>query len=227
MSHPSDSDIETTAPGQDAASAAFDARFRADLARLFAWRRDVRRFRPAPVDGDTVGRLLRVAAEAPSVGLSEPWRFLLVESDTARSAALRNFEAANEAALNGYEGERQRTYAGLKLSGMREAPVQIAVFCDEASDKGQGLGASTMPEMRRYSTVCAIMQLWLAARAEGLGLGWVSILEPEQLCRDLGTPPDWTLIAYLCLGYPVEEHTDPELERAGWETRTTPAIKTV
>ncbi|MEM7671435.1 MAG: 5,6-dimethylbenzimidazole synthase [Pseudomonadota bacterium] len=205
----------------------FSPDFKDGLARLFRWRRDVRRFRPALVPKDTVERLIGIAAEAPSVGLSEPWRFVMVESDAARSAALRNFEAANEAALSGYEGERQRLYAGLKLSGMREAPVQLAVFCDEAGDKGQGLGAGTMPEMRRYSTVCAIMQLWLAARAEGLGLGWISILEPVQLCRDLGTPPTWTLIAYLCLGYPVEEHTDAELERAGWENRGAPTIKTV
>ncbi|MBY8977825.1 5,6-dimethylbenzimidazole synthase [Rhodobacteraceae bacterium NNCM2] len=205
----------------------FSPEFREQLDQLFRWRRDVRRFRPTPVARETVTRLITQAGEAPSVGLSEPWRFMLVESAGARQAALKNFEAANAAALDGYDGEKQQIYAGLKLSGMREAPVQIAVFCDEAGHKGHGLGTGTMPEMRRYSTVCAIMQLWLAARAEGLGLGWVSILDPDRLCRDLGAPPDWTLIAYLCLGHPVEDHTDPELERAGWETRQPPDIKTV
>ncbi|MDH3668608.1 MAG: nitroreductase family protein, partial [Paracoccaceae bacterium] len=93
------------------------------------------------------------------------------------------------------------------------------VFCDEETGQGSGLGAGTMPEMRRYSVVCAVMQLWLSARAEGLGAGWVSILDPDRLTRDLDVPDAWRLIAYLCLGWPEEEQADPELERAGWEDR--------
>jgi 5,6-dimethylbenzimidazole synthase len=143
----------------------------------------------------------------------------MVESEAARAAALANNEAANTEALKGYAGEQARLYASLKLSGMREAPVQIAVFCDEATEQGSGVGARTMPETRRYSVVCAIMQLWLAARAEGLGLGWVSILDPDRLARDLSVPENWRLIAYLCLGWPEEEHIDTELERVGWEHR--------
>ncbi|MEM8755914.1 MAG: 5,6-dimethylbenzimidazole synthase, partial [Pseudomonadota bacterium] len=156
---------------------------------------------------------------APSVGLSEPWRVVSVESPAARAAALANFEAANAAALEGYSGADAAAYAGLKLSGMREAPVQLAVFCDDETDKGGGLGARTMPEARRYSVVAAIMNLWLAARARGLGLGWVSILDPGRLASDLAAPADWALIGYLCLGWPEEEHEDPELERAGWSAR--------
>jgi 5,6-dimethylbenzimidazole synthase len=102
---------------------------------------------------------------------------------------------------------------------MREAPVQLAVFCDEATEQGMGLGAATMPETRRYSVVAAITQMWLAARARGLGLGWVSILDAEALARALSVPGDWKLVAYLCLGWPAEESDIPELERAGWETR--------
>ncbi|MEM9045181.1 MAG: 5,6-dimethylbenzimidazole synthase [Pseudomonadota bacterium] len=205
----------------------FSPTFREELDQLFQWRRDVRRFRRTPVPAETVNRLLHQAGMAPSVGLSEPWRFVMVDSPKARAAALGNFRCANAKALEGYEGERQQIYAGLKLSGMQEAPVQIAVFCDEKSEKGHGLGAETMPEMRRYSCVCAIMQLWLSARAEGLGLGWVSILDPLLLARDLEVPEDWRLIAYLCLGYPEEEHTDPELDRADWETRQPPETITV
>ena len=197
----------------------FGEDFRTRLAELFAWRRDVRRFRPDAVPPDLVSRLLGQTGMAPSVGLSEPWRFVMIQSAAARAAALANFEAANSEALAGYTGEHAHRYATLKLSGMREAPVQMAVFCDESTAKGSGLGAQTMPEMRRYSVVCAIMQLWLAARAEGLGIGWVSILEPNRLARDLDIPAGWRLVAYLCLGWPEEEHEDAELQRAGWEAR--------
>lgn len=197
----------------------FTQPFRDQLAELFAWRRDVRRFRPDPVAPELIQHLLDQTGLAPSVGLSEPWRFVMVESKAARAAALANFETANAEALDGYTGEKARRYASLKLSGMREAPVQIAIFCDQATAQGSGVGVQTMPEMRRYSVVCAVMQLWLAARAEGLGAGWVSILDPGRLSASLGVPDDWRLIAYLCLGWPEEEHRDTELERAGWEDR--------
>lgn len=208
------------------AAPSFTPAFRARLVELLAWRRDVRRFRPDPIQPDLVRRLLTASTLAPSVGLSEPWRFVMLESARARAAARTNFEAANAQALIGYSGEQARRYAGLKLSGMREAPVQLAVFCDEATPQGAGLGVRTMPEMRRYSVVCAVMQLWLAARAEGLGLGWVSILDPERLARELAVPAEWRLVAYLCLGWPEEEHDDPELSRAGWESRHAPEILT-
>jgi 5,6-dimethylbenzimidazole synthase len=197
----------------------FTQAFRDQLAELFAWRRDVRRFRPDPVAPELIRRLLDQTGLAPSVGLSEPWRFVMVESEPARAAALTNFEAANAEALDGYSSDQAQLYATLKLSGMRDAPVQIAIFCDEETPQGSGLGAQTMPEMRRYSVVCAVMQLWLAARAEGLGAGWVSILDPDRLARDIAVPESWRLIAYLCLGWPEEEHSDAELERVGWEDR--------
>jgi 5,6-dimethylbenzimidazole synthase len=208
---------ETTRPAGP--TVAFGSEFRERLAALFAWRRDVRRFRPDPVDTDLVARLIAQCGLAPSVGLSEPWRFVMVESGPARAAAKENFETANAEALAGYSGDQARLYAKLKLSGMRNAPVQIAVFCDEDTPQGAGLGTQTMPEMRRYSVVCAVMQLWLSARAEGLGAGWVSILDPARLGQDLDVPENWRLIAYLCLGWPEEEHEDAELERAGWADR--------
>ena len=199
----------------------FSEQFRQDFIQLLRWRRDVRRFRTDPVEGAVVERCLATFNLAPSVGLSEPWRVVRVRSETARKAATENFEAANSKALQGYSGEKARIYSSLKLSGMRDAPEQFAVFCDDATAKGAGLGAATMPETRRYSVVAAIVQFWLAARTEGLGVGWVSILDPARLCRDLDVPPEWTLVAYLCVGWPEETGVTPELEQAGWEHRNT------
>ncbi|UWQ08595.1 5,6-dimethylbenzimidazole synthase [Aliiroseovarius crassostreae] len=198
---------------------AFSDAFQSDLETLMRWRRDVRRFRSDPVDETLLQDCLDTFLLAPSVGLSEPWRVVRVESAHARKAALENFQAANKAALAGYSGEKAKTYAGLKLSGMRDAPVQLAVFCDEDTAKGSGLGAGTMPEMRRYSVVSAIMLFWLATRARGLGLGWVSILDPEQLCRDLNVPDTYKLVGYFCLGWPEAVTDSPELEEQGWEVR--------
>lgn len=197
----------------------FSDTFRSDLRDLMRWRRDVRRFRSDPIEAAVLNRCLVAFSLAPSVGLSQPWRLVQVTSDQARAAAIANFMDANAAALAGYHDEKAKIYAGLKLSGMREAPVHLAVFCDDATTKGTQLGARTMPETRAYSVVSAITQFWLLARAEGLGVGWVSILDPVQLCQDLRVPPDWHLIGYLCVGLPEKLDDTPELERAGWETR--------
>ncbi len=199
----------------------FSDQFRQEFTQLLRWRRDVRRFRTDPVEGAIVERCLATFNLAPSVGLSEPWRIVRITSQTTRDAAIANFEAANADALKGYSGEKAQIYSGLKLSGMRDAPVQFAVFCDDETPKGQGLGAATMPETRRYSVVAAITQFWLAARAEGLGVGWVSILDPARLTRDLDVPAGWSLIAYLCVGWPEENKTTPTLQQVGWETRST------
>ncbi len=204
-------------PGQ------FSPAFREELAALMRWRRDVRRFRTDPVDQGLLARCLQAFSLAPSVGLSEPWRLVRLESPQHRAACLANFRDANASALAGQHGDRAQSYNRLKLSGMAEAPVHFAVFCDDATPKGAGLGAATMPETRAYSVVGAITLFWLALRAEGLGLGWVSILDPDRLHRDLDVPPDWRFISYLCIGWPEKEDTVPELEREGWETRA-PAL---
>ncbi|WP_380056681.1 5,6-dimethylbenzimidazole synthase [Falsihalocynthiibacter sp. SS001] len=205
----------------------FSDEFRHELGQLFRWRRDVRRFRPDPVDPELIDLCLSSFSLAPSVGLSEPWRIIKVDSAKARAAALQNFEIENKKALAGHSGERAELYAGLKLSGMREAPVQLAIFCDEATDKGAGLGAGTMPEMRRYSVVAAITQMWLLARAHGLGVGWVSILDAAKLSKSLDVSEDWQLVAFLCMGWPEDAMDSPELERAGWEQRSdAPLIET-
>ncbi|MCH8037100.1 MAG: 5,6-dimethylbenzimidazole synthase [Proteobacteria bacterium] len=197
----------------------FDAAFSARLRELILWRRDVRRFRRDPVAPESIDELIGLAVLAPSVGYSQPWRFVLVEDPARRSAVRDSFRRCNREALADYHGARAKLYASLKLSGLDDAPVQLAIFCDEATDLGHGVGRKTMPETLRYSVVTAVHTLWLAARARGLGVGWVSILEPDEIARALEVPDDWALIAYLCIGYPQEEHADPELERGGWEDR--------
>jgi 5,6-dimethylbenzimidazole synthase len=204
----------------------FDAAFRAEFAELLRWRRDVRRFRTDPIPVPLIEKLLALAALAPSVGLSQPWRFVLVETPERRAAIRENFARANAEALEGYAGERQARYARLKLEGLSQAPVHLAVCADETTAQGHGLGRKTMPETLRYSVVAAIQTLWLAARAEGLGVGWVSILDPEAACAALDLPQGWSFVAYLCLGWPEEEHDDPELERHGWEQRACEASVT-
>ncbi|RYX98545.1 MAG: 5,6-dimethylbenzimidazole synthase [Bradyrhizobiaceae bacterium] len=200
---------------------AFDDGFRAQLQDLFAWRRDVRRFRSDPLPEHTLQRLIETACLAPSVGLSQPWRFVIVDDPARRQAVLDNFSACNAEALEAYQGERAQLYAGLKLAGLREAPGHLAVFADRGTDVGHALGRRTMPEMADYSVVAAITTMWLAARAEGIGMGWVSILDPVIVAEALDIPPDWRLIGYFCIGYPEIEDDRPELERTGWERRRT------
>jgi 5,6-dimethylbenzimidazole synthase len=197
----------------------FDETFRKQFAELVRWRRDVRRFRTDPVDPRLIERLLELAVHAPSVGLSQPWRFVLVETAERRTAIRENFARANQSALEGYAGEQQARYARLKLEGLSQAPVHLVVCADEETTTGHGLGRQTMPETIRYSVVAAIQTLWLAARAEGLGVGWVSILDPDAVRTTLDLPARWSFVAYLCLGWPEEEHDDPELERHGWQER--------
>jgi 5,6-dimethylbenzimidazole synthase len=197
----------------------FDAAFRARLHDLLVWRRDVRRFRTDPLPAGTLERLFEVARLAPSVGLSQPWRFIVVD-DPARRAAVRDvFAVCNADALASYADEQAARYAALKLEGLREAPCQFAVFTDHATTAGHGLGRRTMPETADYSAVAAISMMWLAARAEDIGMGWISILDPARMNGILDVPASWRFIGYFCLGYPQEESDRPELDRAGWENR--------
>ncbi|WP_018350666.1 5,6-dimethylbenzimidazole synthase [Longispora albida] len=200
--------------------------FRADLDTLLRWRRDVRHFRTDPVEPAIVEDLLDAACLAPSVGNAQPWRFVSVDDPERRAAIAANFAVANDRALSGYSGDRAQLYASLKLAGLREAPRHLAVFCDEGTGQGAGLGRATMPEMLRYSAVLAVHTFWLAARARGVGVGWVSILDPEAAAAALDVPASWRLVAYLCVGYPAAESETPELERLGWQARTA-ACRTV
>lgn len=196
----------------------FDPAFRDALQQLFSWRRDVRHFRTDPVPADLIDSCLDAAQLAPSVGNSQPWRWVRVTQ--ARAAVQTSFEACNAKALASYDGDQAADYARLKLAGLREAPEQFAVFTDLTTDQGHRLGRRTMPETLSYSTVGAIQHFWLTARALGLGVGWVSILDPETVGRALDVPDGWQLTAYLCVGWPVENSDVPELERRGWQDRT-------
>ena len=197
----------------------FDDAFRARLRDLLVWRRDVRRFRRDPLPRGTLERLIQLACLAPSVGLSQPWRFVIVDDPARRAAIRKNFESCNAAALAAQSQQRAVAYARLKLAGLDDAPSHLAVFADPSTAQGHGLGRRTMPEMIEYSAVTAIHTIWLAARAEGIGMGWVSILEPAAVAAILDVPANWKFIAYLCLGFPQAEDDIPELERAGWEQR--------
>ena len=197
----------------------FDNAFRHQLASLMAWRRDVRTFTGASIDPAAWEAILGSLETAPSVGLSQPWRIVRVLTSQARERVRRNFCDANAEALSAQDPDRADTYAKLKLQGIDTAPEQLAVFCDPEPLQGHGLGRRTIPQTVHDSAVCAIMQVWLTARAHGVGLGWVSILDPARLAMDLNVPANWSHVAYLCLGYPAEEQSVPELERQLWETR--------
>jgi len=203
----------------DSKTPRFDADFRKQLCELLVWRRDVRRFRLESLPEETLDRLIKLASLSPSVGLSQPVRFVLVEDPARRRAVLQNFEECNADALSALSSDRANHYARLKLSGLREAPCQLGVFADRSTRQGYGLGRRTMPETIEYSAVIAVHTLWLAARVEEIGLGWVSILDPKEISVVLDVPENWSFVAYLCLGYPQKVDDVPELAREGWEQR--------
>ena len=188
--------------------------------RAIATRRDVRRgFVDRPLPDELLQRLLAAAHSAPSVGLMQPSRFIVVRDLATRTAVHTIFKEASTTAAATYEGPRADHYASLKLDGILEAPQNLCIVCDTQSARGHKLGRHTMPETAAYSTVCAIQNLWLAARAEGVGVGWVSILDPAQLRAVLHIPNHILPVAYLCLGYVDSFALEPDLERAGWEQR--------
>lgn len=207
------------------AEGTFDHEFVAAFDELLRWRRDVRRFRADPLQAGLLDEILASAELSPSVGNSQPWRWVDVRSSEPRSRIAESFARCNAEALAGYRGDRARDYATLKLSGLDDAPVHIAVFCDAEPQQGAGLGRRTMPQTLEYSVVTAISTFWLAARARGVGVGWVSILDPDDVCHALDVPDDWTLVAYLCVGYPQKVDATPELERLGWQERTDPHVR--
>ena len=221
-------DVELTYMPPDAPSSpSFDRAFCDDLERLFAWRRDVRRFSSRALADGALEELVALTAYAPSVGYSQPSRFVRVRDAARRTAVIDAYERANTEAAATYPDGRRATYTSLKLAGLREAPVHLAVFVDTATTRGEGLGRRSMPEMLAYSTVLAVHTFWLAARARGIGVGWVSIVDPQTVSRALDVPDAWSLVAYLCVGYPAEEHLDRELERNGWEAAESAATTLV
>jgi len=198
----------------------FEIQERDAVYRAIATRRDVRRgFLDKPMPDELLRRLLSAAHCAPSVGFMQPSRFIVIRDCRVRSAVHEAFLQANEEATATYSGERREQYANLKLEGILEAPQNLCVLSDARSERGHQLGRHTMPETAIYSTVCAIQNLWLAARAEGVGVGWVSILNPARLREILHIPARIVPVAYLCLGYVEGFAAEPELQRVGWETR--------
>lgn len=201
------------------AAPTFDEDFQDQLTALFAWRRDVRHFRGDPLPDGTLDDLLDIACRSPSVGNAQPWRFVHVFTPERRRALADHVDGCKDKAAQAYDTERRVLYDGLKLHGLREAPEVIAVFCDEQAATGHGLGRATMPETLCWSTITAIHTLWLAARARGIGMGWVSIVDPGAMHGLLEIPADWRFIALLCLGFAADENDTPELVRHGWQDR--------
>lgn len=190
------------------------------LQDVMRWRRDVRHFLPDPIPDATLDRLRAAMDLAPSVGNARPWRVLRVTTPALRSAIIANFEAANQAAGAIYDDDTRSQYADLKLAGLYEAPIHLAVFTEGNPVAGRGLGRQTMPEMLCYSTVTAIYTLWLAARAENIGVGWVSILDPDAVAQTLDVPDHWQLTGYLCLGKAAFDDDTPLLHQKQWQENT-------
>jgi 5,6-dimethylbenzimidazole synthase len=198
----------------------FSKEERRGVYRAIYERRDIRsHFLPDAIPPAVLGRVLDAAHHSPSVGFMQPWDFIIIGDGAVRQAVHACFVEANRSAADLYSGERRAVYASLKLEGIREAPLNLCITCDRHREKGAGVGRQTDPATDLYSTVCAVQNLWLAARAESLGVGWVSILDFDRMRGILGIPPHITVVAYLCIGYVSEFPATPELETAGWETR--------
>jgi 5,6-dimethylbenzimidazole synthase len=189
------------------------------LAEIMSSRRDIRgnNFTSKEVTDEDISKLLETAHWAPSVGFSQPWEFVVIRDKSIKTKVAECFSLENEKARRLFQSERRQNYTALKLEGIHEAPVNIAVFYKPTV--GPVLGQTAMPDTGEYSVVCAIQNMWLMSRAMNLGIGWVSIINPEKIKDILHSPPRNKLIAYLCIGYVSEFHNQPELEMLGWEER--------
>ncbi|MCZ0925930.1 5,6-dimethylbenzimidazole synthase [Halomonas janggokensis] len=199
---------------------AFSDAERRGLYRAIFERRDVRsQFLPDRIPPDVLTRLLEAAHHAPSVGFMQPWDFIVIESRDVRETVLAMFEQENQKAAERFEGERKAHYRSLKLQGIMESPINLCITCDRSRGGPHVLGRNSIVETDLFSTCLAVQNLWLAARAEGIGVGWVSILDQEQLSTALSLPEHVYPLAYLCLGYVSEFLDQPELEAKGWRSR--------
>ncbi|WP_298372043.1 5,6-dimethylbenzimidazole synthase [Azospirillum sp.] len=199
---------------------AFTGAERDALYKAIFSRRDVRgQFLPDPIPEEVLRRILLAAHHAPSVGFMQPWNFLVITDPAVKARIHADFATANEEAANQFDGERRALYSRLKLEGIQEAPVNLLVTCDRERAGPVVLGRTHMPTMDLYSCVCAVQNLWLAARAEGLGVGWVSILHESALKAILGVPERIVPIAYLCVGRVSHFEATPELAIKGWRQR--------
>lgn len=202
------------------AAAPFNADDRAAVYRAIETRRDVRdQFTDRPIEDDVLQRLLEAAHHAPSVGFMQPWDFIVIRETARRNQVWQAFSKANDEAAGMFTGERQVTYKSLKLEGIRKAPVNICVTCDRTRGGAVILGKTHNPMMDLYSAVCAVQNLWLAARAEGIGVGWVSIFHDAEMRTLLNLPDRLEIIAYLCIGYVDELYAEPELQVKSWRQK--------
>ncbi|WP_420556887.1 5,6-dimethylbenzimidazole synthase [Roseovarius sp.] len=198
----------------------FSSQERQSLYDIIASRRDVRNeFLPDPIDEDALRRVLEAAHAAPSVGFMQPWNFMLIRDPERRAEVQRVFSRANEEAAAMFPEDRQSTYRSLKLEGITKAPLNIVVTCDRTRGGKVVLGRTHNRDMDVYSTVCAVQNLWLAARAEGIGVGWVSIFDHREIAALLGIPEHVELVAYLCVGHVGQLYQQPELAAKGWRQR--------
>jgi len=193
---------------------------RAAVYKAIMLRRDIRRqFESTPIPQEVLIRILSAAHHAGSVGFMQPWDFILIEDCRTRQKVLDSFIEERDRSASFYEGERRELYLSLKLEGILESALNICVTCDRSRGGQHVLGRSTIIETDLYSTCCAVQNLWLAARAEGIGVGWVSIIDPVELARTLALPEHVVPVAYLCVGYVSEFPDSPELERVSWRQR--------
>ncbi len=207
---------ETATTGHAAAS--FSDAEREAVYRAIHTRRDIRHFRPDPIPEDALERMLMAAHHGPSVGFMQPWDFILIRDLGVRGEVKELFNRERAAAACFYDEPRRSQYLSIKLEGIMESPVNLCVTCDPTRGEVV-LGRNAVPETDLYSTCCAVQNLWLAARSEGIGVGWVSILKLPQLRSLLGIPPHIVPVAYLCLGYPEEFMDQPLLQSVGWRQR--------
>lgn len=206
--------------GQIQFDAEFSAAERDAIYKCIFNRRDVRgQFLATPIPDDVLARILHAAHHAPSVGFMQPWDFIIVKDNAVKQKVRDAFSIAHNQAAEMFHGNRQETYRRLKLEGIIEAPVGICVTCDRSRAGPVVIGRTHQPEMDLYSAVCAVQNFWLAARAENVGVGWVSILCHDDLRNALGIPVSIQPIAYLCVGYVSHFFQKPELETAGWLPR--------
>ncbi|MBO6518420.1 MAG: 5,6-dimethylbenzimidazole synthase [Rhodospirillales bacterium] len=193
---------------------------RAAVYRAMLTRRDTRgQFLPHAIPDDVLSRILMAAHHAPSVGFMQPWSFIIIRKDGTKRRVHDLFKTANEEAARMFDGEAREIYSRLKLEGIIESPVNICVTCDRDRAGPVVVGRTHIKSMDLYSSVCAVQNMWLAARAEGLGMGWVSIFSQAKLKKTLGIPNRVTPVAYLCLGQVEHLYSKPELEVAGWRPR--------
>ena len=198
---------------------AFVASDRDAVYRAIHQRRDVRRFRDEQVDDDVLANVLAAAHRAPSVGFMQPWSFMVIRSQDTKARVKDLYLRERQAAACFFDEPRRSQYLGMKLEGICEAPINLCVTCDPTRAGTQVLGRNSQPETDVYSTCLAVQNMWLAARAEGLGVGWVSILKAGELRDILGIPPHVVPVAYLCVGWPVDLPPQPMLQEVGWRER--------